>query len=88
LVHAERAEGEVSWADIGSKIEGDVRGWIGGLVGTSEDADWQTIGNQIVDKVRDTFESVTKKDKGAADDDTAARKSRIEIESDDTPPTV
>lgn len=90
VVHANREGGETSWADIGAKIENDVRGWLGGLVGTSEEADWQTIGNQMVTKVRDAVESVTKKDKSAAtDEDLARRASRIEIESDENnPPTA
>lgn len=92
LVHADRPDGEVRWSDIGSKVERDVRGWIGGLVGTSKDADWQTIGNQIVDKVRHAAEKVTKSDKPGepSDADVQRAASRIEItsEDDDQPPAV
>lgn len=88
LVHAAPpAEGaepaaEVSWTDIGAKAESDVRAWVAGLVGTSEDADWRTISHKVSGKVKDAFEKMRRSDK-AADDDVRRAAQRIAIEGEE-----
>jgi hypothetical protein len=82
---------EPRWSDIGSKLESDVRGVIAGIVGTKEDADWQTIGNQVVDKVREAWEKM-RGDKGEPVEPEHPRAVKIEITTEegsaDQPPAV
>lgn len=98
LVRAERkpAEGveaesaEASWADIGTKIEHDVRGWVAGVVGTEKDADWQHIGNRMFDHARSTFDKAVKaaKDAAASRKEPSAPAEKITIEGEDESPVV
>ena len=55
LVNVPGHEAEASWTDIGAKVEHDVRGLVGGIVGTPDDAGWDTIAQTMVDKVRGVF---------------------------------
>jgi hypothetical protein len=98
LVHAQppaegaEAAAEASWADIGAKVESDVRSWVAGLVGTSEEADWRTISGKVTDKVKHTFDKLRHSDKPAPDADVRRAAQRIAIDSeetgDDTPPST
>jgi len=86
LVHAEpKAEPgtEASWADIGTKVESDVRSWVAGLVGTSQDADWRTISNQVTAKVKDAFEKLRRTEKKTDDSDVRRAAQRISIEGEE-----
>lgn len=64
---AAEAAPETSWGDIGAKVEHDVRGWVAALVGTQKEADWKTIGDQVVTQVKHAVdkisESLKKEDK-------------------------
>jgi hypothetical protein len=94
LVRAQKAdeEAEASWGDIGSKIERDVRGWVGTVVGAEDEADWQAIGRQIGEHVSKAFEKVTEamRSKKGDKESENAPPIKIEIEGDDgdEPPVV
>jgi len=81
----ESAEAEASWSDIGSKVETDMRGWIGSLVGTEKDADWKTIGDQVMDHVKTAFDKVSEslKKEDGDEKDVYPQSEKISIESDD-----
>lgn len=90
LVHAgpptESAEqpAEVSWTDIGAKVESDVRSWVAGLVGTSEEADWRTISSKVTDKAKHTLDKLRHGDKPDADVEVRRAAQRIAIDSEET----
>jgi len=85
LVRAPREEGEARWSDIGAKVERDMRGWMASLVGTEKDADWQAIGDRLMDQVRQAFDKITKSEQKGDAEGGAVRSTRIEIESDEPP---
>ena len=63
---------EPAWSDIGAKIERDVRGWIGHLVGAGENADWKTVGDQVIDQVRVAFDKMAESAKKKKDEETSS----------------
>lgn len=80
---------EPGWSDIGAKIERDVRGWIGHLVGAEENADWKTVGDQVVDQVRAAFDKMARSAKKKEGEEPYSPPARITIEGDeDQPPAV
>jgi len=86
LVNVPGHEAEATWTDIGAKVERDVRGLVGGLIGTPEDAGWDAIAQTMVDKVRDAIGKATGAGKAAHGTETetpAPRSGRVEIEGDD-----
>ncbi len=78
------SEPEPTWNDIGQKIEHDVRGWVAALVGTREDADWQTIGNRVFDQVRAAFD----KARSGSEGQPRGAAEKIHIETDEAPPAT
>jgi hypothetical protein len=94
LVRARREEGEASWRDIGAKLESDVRGLVGGLVGTGHDSDWQTIGNQVATKARQAFDKAVTMVRGTEKTEESSRSAPVKIqitseeEGEDKPPVV
>jgi hypothetical protein len=96
LVHAEpkpapEAEpAEPRWSDIGAKIERDVRGCVGHLVGVGKDADWKTIGDQAMSHARSALNRAAKstRKKERAEPYTPPARITIEGEEDQPPPVV
>ncbi len=86
---AEAAEDEASWSDIGAKIETDVRGWVGSLVGTGKDADWKTIGDEIMGHVKTAFDKVSESLKGEEEEQQQGyqQSEKIDIEGDESDPS-
>ena len=88
-VHAEPAQegeqpAEASWVDIGQKGENDVRSWVAGRVGTTEDADWGKISNELVGKVKETIDKVRHSAKSSdAEDEVRRAAQRISIEGEE-----
>lgn len=79
----EAPEAEASWSDIGSKVEHDMRGWIASVVGTEKDADWKTIGDQMMDHVKNAFDTISENLKKSGDKGkTHTPSEKIEIHSD------
>jgi len=86
---AEEEARDPGWSDIGAKVERDVRGWIGDLVGAGEEANWKAIGDQVLDHVRTAVDKVAqsvKKDDGK--EDAYPQAAKIEIEGEDDGPEV
>jgi hypothetical protein len=83
----EASSADASWGDIGTKIERDVRGWVGTVVGTEKDSDWPAIGNRLFDHVRTAFDKVVTAAKEVRKDPPAPTE-RIEIKSEDESPAV
>jgi|SRR5690554_4183739 len=83
---------EPSWVDIGQKVEHDVRSWVAGLVGTTEDADWGKISNELVNKVKETIDKVRHSKGNDVEDEVRRAAQRISIEGEEAggeqPPTV
>ncbi|GIV81054.1 MAG: hypothetical protein KatS3mg051_0408 [Anaerolineae bacterium] len=80
---------DASWSDIGAKIERDVRGWIGEIVGAGEQADWKTIGDQVLDQVRVAFNKVAQSARKREESAPQGQVTRIPIEGEeDRPPAV
>jgi len=81
----EAPEAEASWGDIGSKVETDMRGWIASLVGTEKDADWKTIGDQMMDHVKTAFDKISENLKKSGEKGKSPSPSeKIEIQGDDS----
>lgn len=95
LVHAgpkpapEAEPAEPRWSDIGAKIERDVRGWAGHLVGVGKDADWKTIGNQAASHARSAFDKMKSTRKKEREEPyTPPARITIEGEEDQPPPVA